>query len=85
MKNGDMSGTNLSYAVVQDTKDRILFMRDEVPEPPRGALVIISSDEGYVVDNVEPPDGISVTAEVTRLDAAEMSGRPTPDEITAGS
>lgn len=84
-KIGDLAGTNLSYAETQDREQTVVFWRDQlVPytgasgSPPRGALVVLSTDEGYWVDNTMPPDGPRVTAEVTRASAAELVGKTLP-------
>lgn len=84
---GDLAGTNLNYAEDFDRKERIVFWRDQlllIPDvpgsvPPRGALVIFSADEGYFVDSVEPPDGQTITAEVTRAEAENLAGFEDPD------
>ena len=78
---GDLAGTNLSYAQNNDRVFTVLFFRDEVPNPPRGALVVLSATEGYFVDNVELPDGLSVTASVTVADATDLAGRTLPGDL----
>jgi len=78
---GDLAGTNLSYAQNNDRTFTVLFFRDEVPDPARGALVVLSATEGYFVDNVELPDGLTVTANVTVADATDLVGRTLPGEL----
>lgn len=82
---GDLAGANLSYAETHDRETTVVFWRDQlVPYtgapgiPPRGALVVLSDEEGYYVDSVRPPDGPRVTAEVTRASASELAGRTLP-------
>lgn len=77
-KAGDMAGTNLSYAEVQEINPRIIFMVDEVPAPVRNAVVSIAPGEAYRLDNVLPPDDITVTAEATRIPVAKTIGLPVP-------
>lgn len=78
-KAGDLAGTNLSYAETQDRAESIVFMLDEVPDPVRNALVIFTITEGYFLNNVLPPNGITVTAEVIRADHRDLVGLTAPD------
>lgn len=82
---GDLAGTNLSYAENRDRAFSIVFMRDEVEIPKRGALVVLSETEGYFIDNVDLPDGITVTATVTVADATDLAGRVMPTDAVDGS
>ena len=75
---GDLPGTNLNYAEVMDRTERLVFLFSELPAPKRGALVVFSAVEGYWLDTVDPPDGITVTVTVTRASAQEMLGIPSP-------
>lgn len=77
-KAGDMAGTNLSYAEVQEINPRIVFMVDEVAAPVRNAIVSIAAGEAYRIDNVLPPDDITITAEATRMPVAQTIGLPVP-------
>jgi hypothetical protein len=81
IEQGDLKGTNLSYAETEDTTPRIIFMRDEVNNPPRLGLVILSADEGYRIGQTEPSDAISVTAEVTRMSAPDLVGKVLPGAL----
>lgn len=76
---GDMKGTNFHYAERHEPTPKIIFMRSEVNKPVRNAVIVIEAGEAYRVDNVLPPDDITVAAEVLRLSAAEASGLPVPD------
>lgn len=83
---GDMKGTNFNYAERQDETPRILFMRDEVDMPVRGAYISVEPGEAYLVDHTDPIDDISITAFVTPLTQKEV-GRlnlPVPMEETDG-
>lgn len=75
---GDLAGTNLSYAEIQEAEPRVLFMRDEVPMPAVGAIVSVEPGEAYCVDNVLPADDISITAEASRIRESETSSLPVP-------
>lgn len=75
---GDLKGTNLNYAERETTTPRIVFDRSEVANPPRNGMVIIAEDEGYRIGQTEPPDGITITAEVSPLSAADLAGKTLP-------
>lgn len=76
---GDMIGTNFHYAEMQEMQLRALFMRSEVPNPVRGAIISIAPGEAYRIDNVLPPDDIMVAAEVLPLTPEQAQGLPTPE------
>lgn len=76
---GDLAGTNLSYAQNHDQALKILFWREEVEHPVRGALVVFSAEEGYFVDSVELPDGLTVTAVVTKAGPDDLADRVLPN------
>lgn len=79
-KTGDMVGTNLSYTQTQEQVPALIFMRAEMAEPAVNAIVSIAPGVAYRIDNVLPPDDISVKAEVTPLLASETAGLPVPSE-----
>lgn len=82
---GDMKGTNFNYAERQDELPRLIFMRDEVMMPERGAVVSVELGEAYTVDHTDPPDGISITAFVTPFEKndPELLTLPLP-EVSGG-
>lgn len=75
---GDLPGTNLNYAEVVDRAEKLVFLFSELPAPKRGALIVFTATEGYWIDVVDPPDGITVSATVNRASVQEMLGIPTP-------
>ena len=75
---GDLPGTNLNYAETVDRKESVVFWREQVSAPLRGALVVFSATEGYWVDTVDPADGPRVTASVTPATPAELVGLAAP-------
>ena len=75
---GDMAGTNLSYAEIQEVAPRIVFMIDEVAAPVRNAVVSIAAGEAYRLDNIQPADDITITADATRIPLARTVGLPVP-------
>lgn len=78
---GDLAGTNLSYAENRDRVFSVIFFREEVAAPVRGALILLSATEGYFVDNVELPDGLTVTANVTVADVDDLAGLVLPGDL----
>lgn len=83
-KIGDIAGTNLNFAEQHDRIEKLIFWREELlaaqelDRPTRSAFVVFSADEAYLVDNVLPPDGQTVTAEVTRLDPEDYADKLPP-------
>lgn len=54
------------YAERQEMVPRAIFLRQDIT--PENNMIIVTEDgEAYYVDNVLPPDGITVTCEVTPL------------------
>lgn len=64
---GQMPGKGEGWAEMQEASPKIIFMVADVPNPRKNALVSIERGEAYRVDNTLPPDDISITAEVVRL------------------
>lgn len=78
---GSLTGPNTQYSERQETQPKLIFMRNQIDRPARNAVVSVEQGEAYRVDNIEPPDGITVTAKVTRLLVAETVGLPLPDGV----
>lgn len=76
---GDLKGTNFHYAERYDNVPRAIFMRSEV-EPQRNMVLTIEPGVGYRIDSVEPPNDLTVTANLIRLREEEMIGMPFPEE-----
>lgn len=81
LEQGDLKGTNLSYAETEDTSPRIVFDRSEVAAPPRNSFVVISAEEGYMINHTEPPDGITITAVASDMKTAELAGKTLPEDL----
>lgn len=73
---GDLPG--LEGATMRDLIPRLIFMRDEVAMPARGAIVSIATGEAYSIGDTDPPDGISITAHIAPVPAAQTTGFPVP-------
>lgn len=79
---GDVQGTSFGYAERRDIKPKLIFWRSEI-DPVNNAVVMISSEEGYRVNTIDPPDLQTVTAFVTRLSAFERSKYLAPEDGAA--
>ena len=63
---GDLAGTSLGYAERRETIPKLIFLADE-HDPQRGNVYAVGPEEAYEIDTVDPRDGITVTATVSRL------------------
>lgn len=66
---GDMKGTNFNYAEREDITPRIIIWREEIPQPVRNAIISVEAGEAYYLDNIQPPDDLTITAMVLQMDA----------------
>lgn len=74
---GDLKGTSFSYAETEDQVPKVLFWRNEIDPVNKSVVVVLDSageptEEGYRVDHTQPPDGLTITAEVARMMPADM-------------
>lgn len=78
---GDLAGTNLSYAETHERPTEVVFLNEQLTSTTlrRGCLVIFEADEGFFVETVKPRDGITTTAEVSPMSAADLLGKTLPD------
>ena len=74
---GDLPETGFSFAERIDITPRLVFLKED-HIPARGNVYAISDDEAYLVERVEDPDYINVTAVATRLSASESERWPGP-------
>lgn len=74
---GDLKGTNFNYAEIEDIAPRMIFWRAQIT-PKRGMIVSVEAGVAFTVDNVLPPDDLTVTASVTRLLPDKTRGFPLP-------
>jgi len=75
---GDLKGTNFHYAERYDYVPRAIFMRDEII-PQRKMILTVEPGIAYRIDSVEPPDEITITANLTRIRPEETVGMPFPE------
>lgn len=78
--NGKPGGRDDGYAQNADAKPRLIFLADDAPALIRvNAIVSVEPGEAYRIQFVHPAHGITITADVTKLTAAEAQGLPVPD------
>lgn len=75
---GDMGSRTKGYAAVSEITPRIIFFLEDLADARNGATFSIEEGEAYRVERTEPPNGITRTAQVTQLSAAEAAGLPLP-------
>jgi hypothetical protein len=75
-KTGDIPGLETAEVSVETAFLR--FLREELAQPKRGAIVSVAEGEAYRIDHALAPHGITIDAAVTQLDAAEATGLPLP-------
>jgi hypothetical protein len=77
---GDLAGTNLSYAEVQEPVSSLIFLLTEhVPE--RGETMVFSATEGYYLDVLDPIDGLTQTVQVSRMTSVELTRTTPPEDL----
>lgn len=76
---GDLAGTSLGYAQAEDETPKLVFMIEQV-NPSNNSVVSIGVAEAYRINHTIPRDGITITAEVIPMIAAERVGLPVPEE-----
>ena len=76
---GDIQSNQVGLAEREEMVPRLVFLASEIV-PARAGIVTISATEGYRVDVVQPPDGLTITAFVIPLTASQMVGLSYPEE-----
>lgn len=77
---GDMKGTNLSYAEVWESPTTVIFDVEEVGQiVPRNAVVIVGLTEAFLVDHDRVAYNVTVTAEVKPAEPHTLIGKLLPD------
>lgn len=77
---GDLAGTNLSYAEVQEPVSSLIFLLTE-HQPQRAQMVVFSATEGYYLDTLDPVDGLTQTVQVSRMTDAELLNKIPPEDL----
>ena len=63
-------------AALHDIHPRMIFLRDQVELPARGGLISVEPGEAWRLGEAMEPEGITITAMVTKLPTAETVGLP---------
>lgn len=87
---GDLAGTNLSYAEVHERPTTVVLLRSELDgvSIDRGDFVIFEATEGWYIETVMPPDGLTITVEVTPMGSSGsngLDGKTLPDGTVIGA
>lgn len=72
---GDMTGFDYDPAERLASVPEIVTLADEV-SMSRGGVFSLAADEQYQVETVMPPDGQTVTAQVSRRSASKVAAEP---------
>lgn len=81
---GNLQGTSLDYAERHETIPRIIFLGEEIADQQQNGGVVTITDpatlakEAYKIDNWFPPDGITITAEVSVIAPEDYGELPFP-------
>jgi len=86
---GDLAGTNLSYAEVQERPTTVVLWAAELEAAgtsvSRGSLIIFTATEGWYVDHTSPADDETITVDVTPMSASDLDGKMLPDGTVIGA
>lgn len=84
---GDLAGTNLSYAETHERPTTVVLWRSEIASITlrRGCMIIFAEDEGWYVETVLPPDGLTITVEVSEANQTALDGKTLPDGTVIGA
>jgi len=63
----------------EEAKPKLIFSTSEITFIRNGAIVSVEAGEAYSVELAKPADDTSITAEVTRLSAADAANLPVPE------
>ncbi len=72
---GDMTGFDYDPAERVESVPEIVTLAEEVTMS-RGGVFSLGADEQYQVETVMPPDGLTVTAQVSRRSASKVAAEP---------
>lgn len=75
---GDMQGTNLRYAEQADLDLKLIWLVEDFNSAARGGVFVVSDDLAFVIDVVEPRDGVTRSATVFRARPDQFAGRAAP-------
>ena len=77
---GDMAGFDYAPAERVAVTPKLIVLKGEV-SPTRNGVFSVTAEEAYAVENVLPPDGLTVTIEATRMSQKDITEAvlPVPD------
>ena len=75
------------WAEMEAIKPRLIFLVEDLTagQPARNAVVYLQPGEAYFIDNTLPPDDITVTAEVVRVNKTEYTKMGLPKDAAEGA
>lgn len=76
---GDLTGFNAVQ--VHDISPRLIFMRDQVNKPARGAIVSIEEGEAWQLGDALEPDGITITVMAAPVPVLQTVGFPVRHDV----
>jgi hypothetical protein len=76
---GKVKGTSFDFPLMHDIVSKIILLKSEVATPKRNDIVSFAVGEAYRIDNVQPPDDITITVEIAPLKPADTAGLPVPE------
>lgn len=72
------NGLGVEGAGHHDITPRLIFWREQVQVPARGAIVSISATEAWQIADSEKPDGLTITAAATPVPQAKIDSDDYP-------
>jgi hypothetical protein len=79
---GDLKGTSFSYAEQESEVPQLIFWHAELEaasiDLANKAIIMVGPEEGYQIDHIMPRDNHTVTAHVTPMPVAHLTGLPYP-------
>jgi hypothetical protein len=76
---GKVKGTSFDFSQMHDTIPRIILLKAEVSSPLRNDILSFAEGVAYRIDNVSPPDDITITVEIVPLKPSDTDGLPVPE------
>ena len=78
---GSLTGSGYTYAERWEDSPKLIFLISE-HTPERGDVYSLAADIAYVVEAVEPRDGLTISARAARLSTEQASEYMPPDDGT---
>lgn len=78
---GDMTGFDYAPAERLITVPEVVVLASEIT-PKRGHVFSVAADEAYVVETPLPRDGLTITAQCTRMSQTEIDAAALPVPVS---